>query len=95
MPTIENIKYTTNTINSALHIGIMLSNKDVIINFNWTLWDMNRNGRKVLNNLKTFKNCKLECELYPLEKYFSKRFWKSNIEQQTIIKSILFQLSLK
>ena len=77
-----------------MQIGPIESNNDVIISFNCILWDINLKGLKVLNNLNTFKNCKDEFVWLPTA-YFSIKISKSNIEQITIIISILFQLSLK
>ena len=79
---------------SAVTIGNIDSNKEVIINFNCKLCDMNLRGLKVLNSLKTFKNLREE-ELLPSPIYLVNKFWKSKIEHITIIISILFQLSLK
>ena len=72
----------------------MESNKDMIINLSWILCDMNLRGLNVLKSLRTFKNCKDELVLLPII-YFSIKLTKSNIEQITIMISILFQLSLK
>ena len=57
----------------AVKIGNIDSNKDVIINFNCKLCDMNLKGLKVLNNLKTFKNLR-EDELLPSPIYFVNKF---------------------
>ena len=58
---------------SEIHIGIIESNNEVIINFNCILCDINLKGLKVLNNLRTFKNCKEELLWLPTA-YFSIKF---------------------
>ena len=58
---------------SAVTIGNIDSNKEVIINFSCILCEMNLKGRNVLKSLNTFRNLREE-ELLPSPMYLVNKF---------------------